>query len=64
MYGSIAGLRYLLPEQPEIVALVGSIATGVVVYFGVMVLVARRQLVSARNFTRSFLGADAPRPAG
>jgi O-antigen/teichoic acid export membrane protein len=63
MYGAIAGLRSLLQGQSAIVALGTLILAGALLYFATIALVARRQLVSARNFTRSFLGADVPRPA-
>jgi hypothetical protein len=63
MYGAIAGLRPLLQGQPAIVALGALILAGALLYFAAIALVARHQLVSARNFTRSFLGADSPRPA-
>jgi O-antigen/teichoic acid export membrane protein len=64
MYAAIVGLRSLLQGQPAVLALFVLILAGALMYFAVMVLVARRQLVSARNFTRSFLGADAPRTTG
>jgi teichuronic acid exporter len=63
MYATIAALRVILGGKPAIAALFTLSVTGAAVYFGVMALISRRHLVSARSFARSFFSRDAPKLA-
>lgn len=60
MYAAVAVLRPTLAGQPEIAQLFGLSAFGALAYFAVIGLIARRHLVSARNFARAFVARDAP----
>jgi len=63
MYAAITTLRLVTEQESALAALVTLIFSGAIIYFGAMLLISRRHLVSARNFARSLLNRDAPKTA-
>lgn len=55
MYAAIATLRTTLAEPAPFAALLALSAAGAIVYLGLMALLSRRHLVSARSFARALL---------
>jgi hypothetical protein len=63
MYAAVAALRLVLEGQSAIAMLFALSAAGACVYFGVMALISRRHLISARSFARSLFAKDVPKAA-